>query len=371
MRHLDEGTIHAWLDGALSPDAAERAEAHVASCTSCAHAVAEARGLVAASSRILTALDDVPNVKGARSAQGAEGAGGSRFFLATWLVRERIAAVVALVVAGGALALVLSRDPAKTTVFQTVSESAEPLEVTVASPPPPRAAVVQDARRDGQTTRVAGRGGVALSQSGPRDLAAARQADSAPLAVLDSAPQTVATGVAATPLLRTDDTLRPVAVAQARREQAQERAEAIASLEERLRVLPQRGAAGEASARFAQPRAAEPSAKAVVGAGFATADARLVQEERVMEGGREVRRRIYRVDDILVTLDERLPDVVNEKRAARVDANAAPAAPPTAQDSTRTSMNTIRWTDARGAELTLTGPASEARLERIRKLLGY
>ena len=60
MQHLDEGTIHSWLDGALSSEEAARAEAHVAECPQCAAAVAEARGFIAASSRILTALDHVP-----------------------------------------------------------------------------------------------------------------------------------------------------------------------------------------------------------------------------------------------------------------------------------------------------------------------
>ena len=60
MQHLDEGTIHSWLDGALSADEAARVEAHVAECPQCATAVAEARGFIAASSRILTALDHVP-----------------------------------------------------------------------------------------------------------------------------------------------------------------------------------------------------------------------------------------------------------------------------------------------------------------------
>jgi hypothetical protein len=60
MEHIDEGTIHAWLDGALSLHAAARVEEHVASCTTCAASVAEARGLIAAASRILTSLDDVP-----------------------------------------------------------------------------------------------------------------------------------------------------------------------------------------------------------------------------------------------------------------------------------------------------------------------
>jgi Putative zinc-finger len=60
MQHLDEGTIHAWLDGALAPDESRRVEEHAASCEACAALVAEARGLIAAASRILIALDDVP-----------------------------------------------------------------------------------------------------------------------------------------------------------------------------------------------------------------------------------------------------------------------------------------------------------------------
>lgn len=60
MQHPDEGTIHAWLDGALTVEEASRVESHAAECSECSPAIAEARGLVAASSRILVALDDVP-----------------------------------------------------------------------------------------------------------------------------------------------------------------------------------------------------------------------------------------------------------------------------------------------------------------------
>ena len=60
MQHLDERTIHAWLDGELSPAERAEVEAHIATCAECAAAVAEARGFIAASSRILTALDSVP-----------------------------------------------------------------------------------------------------------------------------------------------------------------------------------------------------------------------------------------------------------------------------------------------------------------------
>jgi hypothetical protein len=90
---------------------------------------------------------------------------------------------------------------------------------------------------------------------------------------------------------------------------------------------------------------------------------RLVQEEMMTEDGREVRRRIYRVDDLLVTLDERAP--VPVERAERERAQA-----PARADSVAT-YTTIRWTDAAGTDFALTGPASPERLERIRKLLGY
>jgi putative zinc finger protein len=60
MQHLDEGTIHSWLDGALDSEEAGRVAAHVGECPECAAAVAEARGFIAGSSRILTALDNAP-----------------------------------------------------------------------------------------------------------------------------------------------------------------------------------------------------------------------------------------------------------------------------------------------------------------------
>jgi plastocyanin len=98
MQHLDEGTIHSWLDGALSADEAARAEAHVAECPECAAVVAEARGFVAASSRILTALDNAP--RGVMPVA----APGKRVNPLVW----RVAATV-LVVAAGTLVVVQNR----------------------------------------------------------------------------------------------------------------------------------------------------------------------------------------------------------------------------------------------------------------------
>src|SRR5947207_8176643 len=95
MQHLDEGTIHSWLDGALSADEAARVEAHVKECAQCQAAVAEARGFIAASSRILTALDNAP--RGVMPAAAPR----KRIDPMVW----RVAATV-LVVAAGTLVVV-------------------------------------------------------------------------------------------------------------------------------------------------------------------------------------------------------------------------------------------------------------------------
>jgi len=75
MQHLDEGTIHAWLDGELDAEEAARVEQHAAACAECAAAIAEARGLAAGASRILASLDNVP----AGVIPGTSAAGGTSF----------------------------------------------------------------------------------------------------------------------------------------------------------------------------------------------------------------------------------------------------------------------------------------------------
>lgn len=60
MPRPDEGLLHAWLDGELDAAEAARIERLVRDDPEWAAAAAEARGLIAASDRILTALDDVP-----------------------------------------------------------------------------------------------------------------------------------------------------------------------------------------------------------------------------------------------------------------------------------------------------------------------
>lgn len=365
MQHLDEGTIHSWLDGALSAEEAARTEAHVASCTACADAVAEARGLIAASSRILTALDNVPNVRGAGEALGQRRKGpGARRSITTWLVRERIAAVMALVVAGGALAVVLTRPTQQAAQVDLAAEPVRTFEVAAADSPAPLSPPARELRADAPQGRGAGNSAAPASPPArARDLATARQADSsAPPSLLQQTAPTVAMDAASSGA-RTDDSLRLVRVAEARHEEAVEgSAEAKSAVAQKVAGgLARRRA--ETQAAFADPRPVASSVGGAAGAAAPSQGPRLVQEETMTERGREVRRRIFMVDNVLVTLDERLA-VVGEYEMRRSSANAA-------RPDSVTGTTTIQWTGATGTEFTLTGPAPKERLERIRKALGY
>ena len=356
MQHLDEGTMHGWLDGALSPDEAARVEAHVGSCTACADAVAEARGLIAASSRILTALDDVPSVR------VSPGARPGRSSLTPWLVREKIAAVMTLVVAGGALALVLARNTPEATQVDLATVPVA-LEIAAADspvPPPPAAEVPLEER---QTIPTGARVGAAPpSRSTGRGVVSNREGDSAPAASLLQQSPTVVAEAASAPALLTDDSVRSVTVAAGQRAEARESsAQASGSGAEKAVGDLARRRAVDASARYARPAA--PVVGGAAGVAALADGPRLVQEERMTEEGREVRRRIYSVDRVLVTLDERQP-VGAELEARASIANAPPA------DSAAIGT-TIRWTDAKGTVFTLRGAAPPERLEQIRKRLGY
>jgi hypothetical protein len=59
--HLEEGTVHTWLDGAFDDAQAAVVAAHVEACAQCRASVAEARGFIAGASRLVRALDAVPS----------------------------------------------------------------------------------------------------------------------------------------------------------------------------------------------------------------------------------------------------------------------------------------------------------------------
>lgn len=93
MSHPDEGLIHAWLDGELSAEEAARVQRLSETDAAWQAAVVEARGLIAASSRIVHALDAVPGgvvPMGTRAAPWGRAAGGEagasrRFRVRPWM----------------------------------------------------------------------------------------------------------------------------------------------------------------------------------------------------------------------------------------------------------------------------------------------
>ena len=135
MPRPDEGLIHAWLDGQLPPDEAARIEELAATDPEWAAAVAEARGLVAASSRILSALDRVP------AGVVPKGTASRTTHLPWW---TKIAAAVVVVV-GGSVVVMQNAPEGRMSVQSTKQDAAQPtpdtqqvvVEAPATSPPVP------------------------------------------------------------------------------------------------------------------------------------------------------------------------------------------------------------------------------------------
>lgn len=186
MSHLDEGTIHAWLDGALSDDESRAVEAHVAGCAECSAAMAEARGLVAAASRILTTLDDVP--AGVIPQPAAPPTRATAVAKPRRWSSPRMAAAAALMfVAVGTYAV--SRDQGAPASSSTELVTGEPASVTVAAPEAP--AAIADS---------------VASRPAPRDRAQDASSDASILAPTEAAPSAPAN--AAGPPSRSDEQSR-------------------------------------------------------------------------------------------------------------------------------------------------------------------
>lgn len=139
-RHPDEGTIHAYVESQLPRAEYEQVDAHVAACAQCADAVAEARGLIAASSRIVSALDGVPAGVLPRS-------GRRRTWLPAWLP---VAAVGLLAVGISSVALrdgvrmsVVDGTEGERQIEDTTRPAAMVGEERAPQPEPPEAPVVE------------------------------------------------------------------------------------------------------------------------------------------------------------------------------------------------------------------------------------
>lgn len=140
--HVDEGTIHAWLDGELPASEVAVIEAHVASCATCAAAVAEARGLVAASSRILGALDDVPGGVTPKVVKGPSAAPRAR---RSWWRPQYAAAAAVLIVFASTMVVYSRSTPSSTFADSELQPTAAEAPAVAMAPPPERSDVATPA----------------------------------------------------------------------------------------------------------------------------------------------------------------------------------------------------------------------------------
>ena len=322
MQHPDEGTIHSWLDGALSADEAARVEAHVKECPECAAAVAEARGFIAASSRILTALDNVP--------RGVAPVTASRRRVAPFA--WRVAATL-LVAATGTLVVIRSRVGSERPTSFSADSAVAPSSPTVAlsgkaGTPSPRSDITM------RENKVVSKG---TAPRADRRVAESDFAGAAPPAT-PSVPLSRATDAVAMDAAAEPEPLKVVGNPRRLGEKVTlyeiAPGDTVTLTESTPVVLGQVVTTGIAEARVARQ---------------ATGKSSLAPSKT-------------RVDAAIATA----PD--SQRGAAGVPSSpAAASAPAPSQREMASTIHTIRWTDpATGNALTLTGRVPEARLQEIR-----
>lgn len=331
MQHLDEGTIHAWLDGELPLAEREAAGAHVALCAECAAAVAEARGFIAASSRILTALDAVPGgvLPGAERAFSVPRGGRTSRRLAIPRAWMAVAAVLVL----GIGAVIATRPRTDVAALRVAEERAEAKPAIVASNAAPRpvpstapkaAPSAGPPAVDTVSVRDAAPARAAVDEKLRRESANERPAFQAP--VPKDAPAVV-----------NDST--PLMIAQAAPPRAPALDEVVVT-----------GAGTVAAAGAVRAKAADSTAP------------RVVSRTTTSAAGDSVVTTIYDVHGVRVSLTERQTAATLE-RADRSNYGDALMA------KTRASQpveHSITWSDSAGRTRTLRGAMTEAELERLK-----
>ncbi len=157
-QHLDEGTIHAWLDGALAPDESARVEAHATTCAECASLVAEARGLIAASSRILSSLDAVPTGVVPGSGRGADQLAVLRARRSAtsrrWWRDARVVAAASLVFMAGTVSVVWRASTGQSRLEQAASDTAIVVDVVSPAADTPSAGAAASAPADARAREM-------------------------------------------------------------------------------------------------------------------------------------------------------------------------------------------------------------------------
>jgi hypothetical protein len=335
MRHPDEGTIHTWLDGELPADEASALEAHIAECPECSARAAEARGLAAASSRIVSALDIVPG--GVIPAAAPKG----RKWFATAQFR---AAAAAVIVAGASFLVMRGRDKSAMDSIMT----------TASSPAPAVSPSSADAQRDLMTA--------------PQEQAAA------PPPAGTTAPKKSEVAKVAEGSVRSEPSPGPLSAAQNTAAQLEG---AVAGV--RTGVTDSSHAADALALRRRVTDERDFTGKGVRG-GVARGAARSpvlpefprVRTDSIQSGSRTV---FELSPGIEVTLIDAAPAAADALVKQKEIAVSAPAPPPPAaamakpDSSPQMPINTITWVDKRGHSMTLTGRVSVLQLQVLRQQL--
>ena len=142
MQHLDEGTIHAWLDGALPADEAESVAKHVDECRECAANVAEARGMIVAAGNIVSSLDHVRG--GVIPAPSTPAAGQFSLWRRLRFTPARAALAATLLVAVASLLTVRHASEPDVARFERSQAAAAAAAPAVVAPQAPAGAPAQD-----------------------------------------------------------------------------------------------------------------------------------------------------------------------------------------------------------------------------------
>ena len=331
MQHPEEGTIHAWLDGELSAEDSSALEAHAAACAECSAKVAEARGLIAASSRIVSALDIVPGgvIPAAKPVRRP------------WYASTQLRAAAAVLIVAGASALVM-RNGGQRAMENAVTVSA-PLTENAATAPP----VVSD-----PSVMVAASPAEKQARDEARNTAPAATSQSvqslkreAPPAALNAAP-----------------------MSDARIESDFSRARESAG-------NATAGSVSGASAPSAPVNAPPPPMPMIALRRGADTELKKIRSD---SAGTVMNTVFMTADSAEVTLTDISPAEVRSQRvtqskvldapsAVKVNEPAAPAAK--AKPEAQREVFTITWTDKRGHTMTLRGPVSLTILEQIRRSL--
>jgi hypothetical protein len=361
MQHLDEGTIHAWLDGELPSAEREAVEAHIASCEQCAAAVAEARGFVAASSRILLALDAVPGgvlPAPSQTSSTAAARGPARFSVS----RMWMAVAAVLVLSTVSVIATRSGSDAPLAKLEEARAPRSGAPVIAASPTPAPAATApagavaaspaEESASDSSAPRPMSR--QQLQVASGRALEAA---DKTPPAVAAGKLDRVAQAPLPAPAARMDAKVQrdssPVSALAA---QAPKTAVADSGRKQPALMLSEVVVTGAGTTSTVEK----------LGSAVASNEApQLLSRNTSNEAGDTVVTTVYAVRDGTVTLIER-STARDESRRAR-NSSFSDQVMSKAREST--PINSISWSDSTGRTRTLRGAMTQAQLERIRAAL--